>query len=378
MKDDNKLFQRTLQSRARNQPRMSILVVDDDPSILQLLETALVALENFNVSVADSAGKALGMIETADAPFDCLLLDIQMPETDGISLLRKIRALENYSDTPIIMLTAMSERTYIDDAFVAGATDYVTKPFDLIDLRGRLNAARRLVKERRKAQETQRKVTILAEELRKNTQFNFDDPLVIDGVDRHLRFAEFDNYIDKLPRGQIFKSHAMAILLQDAHTLFATTDCSYFRHVINSIALCLQSESGDLDWMFSYRGGGMFLAIVHDEQSLRAIPSEQKLNETIHAMLGERDRADSLVQVVLSEPCPMRTLSRSGVRTAINRAISSAQSRETMAGLGDARPANADYDAGEKTEGQSRRRLYERVLLELYAEDNYLNTKSRV
>lgn len=378
MNDDSKLFQRTLQSRARNQPRMSILVVDDDPSILQLLETALVALENFNVSVADSAGKAIEMLENADAPFDCLLLDIQMPETDGISLLRKIRALETYSETPIIMLTAMSERAYIDDAFVAGATDYVTKPFDLIDLRCRLNAARRLVKERRKAQESQRKVTILAEELRKNTQFNFDDPLVIDGVDRHLRFAEFDNYIDKLPRGQVFKSHAMAILLQDAPTLFARTDCSYFRHVINSIALCLQSEAEGLDWMFSYRGGGMFLAIIHDEQSLRAIPSEHKLNETIHAMLGERDRADRLVQVVLSEPCPMRALSRSGVRTAINRAISSAQSRETIACMGDAQPATADCDGGTRAEGQSRRRLYERVLLELYAEDNYLNTKSRV
>lgn len=378
MKDDSKLFQRTLQSRAHKQPRMSILVVDDDPSILQLLETALVALESFNVSVADSAGKAIEMIESAKVPFDCLLLDIQMPETDGIALLRKIRALEQYSDTPIIMLTAMSERAYIDEAFIAGATDYVTKPFDLIDLRGRLNAARRLVKERRKAQETQRKVTILAEELRKNTQFNLDDPLGIDGVDRHLRFAEFDNYIDKLPRSQIFKSHVMAILLQDAHTLFATTDCSYFRHVIHCIALCLQSEAGELDWMFSYRGGGMFLAIVHDEQSLRAFPSEHKLNETIHTMLGDRDRADRLVQVVIGEPCSMRALSLSGGKTAINRAINNAQSRETTMCLDDAQPAAPASDRDAAKGEQARRRLYERVLLELYAEDSYLNTKSRV
>lgn len=375
MKEDSTLFQRTLKQRARKAPQMHVLVVDDDPSILQILQTALVAMESYSVAVAESADEALEMIDSADAPFDCLLLDIQMPETDGIALLREIRNLEDYSETPVIMLTAMSERTYIDDAFVAGATDYITKPFDLIDLRGRMNAARRLVQERQKTKETQRKVTILAKELHKTTQFSFDDPSVVEGADRHLRSMEFNNYIEQLSRGQIFKSHAMAILLQDARSLYDMTDCDYFRHVVNQTALCLQSASTGLDCMFSYRGSGLFLAIIHDGQSLHEFPTEEKLNQDVHATLGERSRADALVRVTLGESCSMRSLSRSGAEAAIDRAIRSAQSRETRVRQGDTRPMGKDSDSAAEKSVDSRRRLYERVLIELYNEESYLNLK---
>ncbi|WP_175544791.1 response regulator [Roseovarius azorensis] len=376
MKDDTTIFQRRLKDRAREaQHQMRVLIVDDDPSILHVLQTALAAIDNYSVAVAACADSALDMIEGAETSFDCFLLDIQMPETDGIVLLRKIRRMPDYSETPIIMLTAMSERNYIDDAFIAGATDYITKPFDLMDLRGRMNAARRLVKEKLRTEETKRAVTILKQELQKNTQFNFDDPLVIEGADRHLRFMQFNNYIDQLSRGQIFKSHCLAILLQDAQTLYDVTDCGYFRHVVNETALCLQSATSDLDCMFSYRGSGLFLVIVHDDESLRAFPTEEKLNHYVQAMLGERGSADSWVQALVGKPFSMRSLSRSGIDAAINRAVDSVQQREIIFRQGDTRPVDDPTDAGTQRGTHTRRRIYERVLMELYGEESYLNLK---
>ena len=124
----------------RNAPKMRVLAVDDDQSILALLQTALSALGQFEVSIADSGEEALRQIERAEKPFDCFLLDIQMPNMNGIELCRAIRARRAHHKTPILMLTAMSERKYIDESFVAGATDYVTKPFDFFELRSRLSA----------------------------------------------------------------------------------------------------------------------------------------------------------------------------------------------------------------------------------------------
>lgn len=375
MKDDPNSFQRRLSQRARDVPPMRVLVVDDDQGIVQLLQTALAAIDNYTVSTAASSKQALDQIEASDVPFDCLLLDIQMPETDGIVLLRKIRKLRDYADTPVIMLTAMSDRSYIDDAFVAGATDYITKPFDLIDLRGRMNAARRLLIEKKKSDASQRQVTLLEEELKKISHFNFDNPLVIEGGDRHLGFSQFNNYVEQLSRRKIFQSRALAIVLQDARTLFDATGCDYFREIVTETALCLKSLTSSLDCMFSYRGSGVFLVILHDTETLRAFPSEENLNGAIQTMLAKKNNADSWVNVVFGEPISMRSLSLSGAISTLNRAIGNAKHRETLLRQGDVKPirgiASADPENGEK----KRRRVYERVLLELYGENNYLNLK---
>jgi CheY-like chemotaxis protein len=84
--------------------------------------------------------------------FDCFILDVQMPGMDGIELCRQIRAIEVYKDTPIIMNTAVADRDYIDAAFAAGATDYLTKPVDEVEVKARLGVIEQLVTERLRSQ----------------------------------------------------------------------------------------------------------------------------------------------------------------------------------------------------------------------------------
>ncbi|MBB4021546.1 MULTISPECIES: response regulator [Actibacterium] len=123
---------------------MKLLVVDDDDFILELLPMVLALFGYEDVSASATPLDALALVRHEQPGFDCLLLDIQMPGMDGIELCRQIRALRGYADTPIIMLTAMSDKDSIDQAFAAGATDYITKPFDVTEIGARVRVAAKL------------------------------------------------------------------------------------------------------------------------------------------------------------------------------------------------------------------------------------------
>jgi two-component system OmpR family response regulator len=114
-----------------------ILVVEDDPSIRDLLVRVL-ACHGFQVSAAATAIDAL--IQYADATPDIMLVDIMMPDDDGISLVRRIRGLPAGHDLPVIFLTARRDMRTVALAMNVGARRYMTKPFGLKDLIGRIRS----------------------------------------------------------------------------------------------------------------------------------------------------------------------------------------------------------------------------------------------
>ena len=117
---------------------MRVMVIDDDKVQLCLAEAALLAGGVSDIELYSDAAAAIGGLHLSDAPYDALLLDIMMPAIDGIEACGSIRALSWCKDIPILMMTAMSDREHITAAFVAGATDYIVKPFDALDLSMRL------------------------------------------------------------------------------------------------------------------------------------------------------------------------------------------------------------------------------------------------
>ncbi|MGJ5711904.1 response regulator [Staphylococcus auricularis] len=100
-----------------------ILVVDDEDRIRRLLKLYL-ERESFEIHEAKDGKEALGMALERD--YDCILLDLMLPELDGISVASKLRVQK---DTPIIMLTAKGEETNRVEGFETGADDYIVKPF---------------------------------------------------------------------------------------------------------------------------------------------------------------------------------------------------------------------------------------------------------
>jgi len=131
-----------LESQKPNQPaksdspsaRTRVLLVDDDYRLLTTLSRGL-SLRGFEVDTAESAGKALPLLEASVA--DILILDVAMPGIDGISFCRLIR--DRFS-LPILMLTARDDVVDRVAGLEAGADDYLVKPFALDELVARIQA----------------------------------------------------------------------------------------------------------------------------------------------------------------------------------------------------------------------------------------------
>lgn len=355
-------FQEKLTRRARLQEELKVLAVDDDLNILQLLKTALSAF-HFDISISDSAANALKLIDRQDKPFDCFLLDIQMPGMNGIMLAKEIRKLPEYKHAPILMLTAMSDREYVDLAFVAGATDYVTKPFDFLELRSRMSAAQRLVQERRIAESTAAQA--LAADPK--AKFPLDEPVSIDGIDRVLRYTEFDNYIMQLSQGRLFNTHATAFKLVDAKRMHKALSADEFQMLLRDVALSLAKLSKKTGDIISYRGDGVFLSVKHGRFAASASPEEDAVNQMLLTLQSQR-QSKANAQIIAGDSVSLRSLSKSGSLMSISRAIENVELRDQMAHV--AEPAKRRVSGPVAVDQDSmKKRAYETVLRDLFREE---------
>lgn len=107
---------------------MNILVVDDHESMRRIVKQALNDLGFKNVEMADDGSTALPMLK--EGKFDFLVSDWNMPEMQGIDLLKAVRADSNISRMPVLMITAEAKKEQIIEAAKSGVNDYVIKPFN--------------------------------------------------------------------------------------------------------------------------------------------------------------------------------------------------------------------------------------------------------
>ena len=107
---------------------MKALVVDDSRSMRAILSKQLKEL-GFQVAEAPGGVEALRILNEQGA-FDLVLLDWNMPEMDGRTLLEKLRAEPEFAELPIMMVTTESEMEQVEVALEAGASEYLMKPFD--------------------------------------------------------------------------------------------------------------------------------------------------------------------------------------------------------------------------------------------------------
>jgi len=112
-----------------------VLVVDDEPAVREALRRAL-ALEGYDVELAANGAEALQKVGSAEP--DLVVLDVLMPEVDGLAACRRLRAEGNH--VPVLMLTARAGIGDRVDGLDAGADDYLVKPFALEELLARIRA----------------------------------------------------------------------------------------------------------------------------------------------------------------------------------------------------------------------------------------------
>ncbi|MFO1390221.1 response regulator [Cellvibrio sp.] len=104
-----------------------ILIVDDSASVRQMVEATLKSA-NYMVTAAKDGLEAFNLCKTAS--FDFVLTDQNMPNMDGLSLIKSLRGLASYAQTPIIVLTTEASDSMKAQGRAAGATGWMVKPFD--------------------------------------------------------------------------------------------------------------------------------------------------------------------------------------------------------------------------------------------------------
>ncbi|MDP8964016.1 MAG: response regulator [Cyanobacteriota bacterium] len=121
--------------------KTSILVVDDEPSGFDVIEAHLFR-ERYDLSYASSGIKALNLIDSLEP--DVILLDVMMPEMDGIEVCRHIKSDPQWQHIPIIMVTALTSKEDLARSLDAGADDFLTKPISGVELRARVRSMLRI------------------------------------------------------------------------------------------------------------------------------------------------------------------------------------------------------------------------------------------
>lgn len=157
-----------------------LLIVDDEPAIIKGLKFSL-EQDGYLIDAAYDGEEAIEMFKNGE--YDLVVLDVMLPKLDGFKVLQRIR---EKSDVPVIMLTAKGEDMDRILGLEYGADDYLTKPFNILELKARIKAVLRRINSSKEKEEEE---TIRF----KNMVINLANRSVtIDGKDVNLTAKEFD------------------------------------------------------------------------------------------------------------------------------------------------------------------------------------------
>lgn len=113
--------------------KKSILLVDDEPNVRELL-CQMLALGGYDVVEAEDGLDALELLNQMTVVPHIMILDVMMPNMDGVSLCKKLRATARFADLPIIMLSGKTQHRAVQEGLAAGANRYLCKPITIDEL----------------------------------------------------------------------------------------------------------------------------------------------------------------------------------------------------------------------------------------------------
>jgi two-component system cell cycle response regulator len=237
----------------RSDARARILVVDDHEDNIEVLRVRLESW-GYGTDAAFNGADALAYVE--QNPPDLILLDVMMPEIDGMEVARRIKANKSLPFIPIIMQTALDSTENKVEGLEAGADDYITKPIDFAELKARLRSMLRIKRLQEALEEREKELLEVNERLRFMSQ---TDGLT--GLDnrRHLneRIDEMFAHAQRL-------EEPFAVVMADLDKFKSVNDTHGHQagdEVLKQLAHILKDEAREIDRVGRY-GGEEFLLLL--------------------------------------------------------------------------------------------------------------------
>lgn len=242
--------------------RSTILLVDDEPQNLHLLVNAL--KDDYELLVAGSGAEAIKRAHNDTQP-DLILLDIVMPNMDGLQVCRILKADAATRGIPIIFITARDEVEDETDGLAAGAVDYITKPFSPAIVQARVR--------------TQLKLKMQTDLLTRLAG--------LDGLTSLPNRRQFDTRFEEEWRSAIINGKPMALIMMDIDHFKQYND-HYGHHAgdecLRQVAAVLNSVIRDNADMVARYGGEEFVALLHDSDLDNSMQVGERFRQRVQAL----------------------------------------------------------------------------------------------
>ena len=302
---------------------MRVLVVDDDPIFRGLFCGVLRHNDISELESVASGPEALRLVERYDGDFDCIFVDIEMPEMNGVELVRHLRKLDPRGNSQIVMVTAMQDRQYVDDAFTAGALDYITKPLDALEFKIRLASIRRNYEAR--LQEAAIRIQLYAADGAKH-RIDFEDAVALPEVTGLITLDALRNYLKIIARPRYAMSQRIGIQVENAPNIYVRTGDEEFLDIMADVAeTCLEKMSLQ-NCMMAYVGSGEFITVSSDFHLRQTEDMESAINGGLDAYMGHYS-IDFVPTVRIGEPVRGSFFSRQPIDDIIAETLYSARVR---------------------------------------------------
>lgn len=269
---------------------MLILIIDDDPQLGKLIGMRLktAGYRTVTVPTASQALSYLGLDRPGgtDPEVDLVMLDIFLPDASGIEVCRRIKEDPKTCDIPVIMLTGSNDEEHLEQAFDAGAVDYIEKPFKGVELLARIRSALRLKAEIEQRKRQAKELIAVAEQLKRANeqlrQLSFHDSLT--GL--HNR-RYFDEFLEREFKRAQRAGTGLALIMVDIDYFKAYNDRfghqagdEALRQVAAALALVTQ-RSNDLAARY---GGEEFAIVLPDTSQAGTLAIAESLRQKVEAL----------------------------------------------------------------------------------------------